>query len=401
LTKLFADQVRYCVNKAGPLYLNQFGVGYDLDEINLSSHMKFDCGQALVARELDILFKRIRQSVSNERAIGWKEIVRLFKSRIEPRGLYIHGSVGSGKTMLMDRFYQSLSSLDASGRLHTGWRHREHWTPFIRSVQTGLIGYGGTQSSVKMVADEIKRSRVVLCLDEVHINDVAEGHIASAVLSRLLQVDGPILVMTSNSAPLDLFKRGDAFDLGARSILKNMKVVGLSNEEDYRMKAAGVGRGSWIVSENTVRGDFKMRQGIEEELLLQVDGRQSRLGVRRGDAVLLDFDQACRQPRSAGEYIAMLTGHDGCSCPISCVYLVGVPLLTADDRDAARRLIRLVDAIYDAGSVNLVVGSAAKGPREALPVGIFDDAHERLAAERTVSRLFELTLGARSPYSPW
>ncbi len=301
----------------------------------------------------------------------------LRRSRRAPpeRGLYLWGGVGRGKTWLMDLFFESLPFPEA---------RRRHFHRFMHDVHAGLKALRERADPLEHLAARIARDTRVLCFDELAVADIADAMILGGLLAGLTS-RGVTLVATSNAQPRDLYPGGlqrQRFEPAIELIERHTEVLELAGATDYRLRRL-TDAGTYLAADAP---DSAMRlAALFQELAgraisaggsIEIEGRPIEI-VRRGDgAVWFDFAALCAGPRSQDDYIEIAR-------EFGCVIVQHVPVLDALHENEARRLIALVDELYDRG-VNLIVSAAA--PPAELYRG------ERLAAEfrRTASRLIEM-----------
>lgn len=332
-----------------------------------------DPEQERVVRILQDLQDRIHASENaRSRALRW---LGMSGSRQRPRGLWLWGGVGRGKTFLMDLFFETLD-LRA--------RRRVHFHRMMSDVRSRRRAFANVEDPLDAVASDIARDARVLCFDEFFVSDIGDAMILGRLLEGLFD-RGVVVVATSNVAPDDLYRNGlqrERF-LPAIAMLKaRMDIVELPGDTDYRLRLLQ-SAGTWIVPADARAGKrlelyfHDVAAGsIEESIEVQIVGR-TILSHRRAPGIIwFDFDALCAGPRSQEDYIEIARCYP-------TVILSEVPVLTAADDDAARRFISLVDEFYDR-RVKLLVSAAAA----------IDDLYtgRRLDFEfrRTASRLAEM-----------
>ena len=302
-----------------------------------------------------------------------KRLGRLRWTRID--GLYLWGSVGRGKTWLMDAFHEALPFTR---------KRRTHFHRFMLEVHARRRQHADEQDPIARVAEDIAAETRVLCFDEFFVSDIADA----MILGRLTEVlfdKGVTLVATSNVRPADLYRDGlqrERFLPAIERIERHCRVLHLDSPTDYRLRALTHAEiyhhPSDAAAEANLRAWFDelAPEGSHEGGTLTVEGRA--IAARRlADGVAwFDFAALCATPRAAADYIELARTHH-------TVLLSRVPQMTTADEDAARRFITLVDEFYDRG-VKLIL--AADVPRERLYAG------HRLTFEfqRTLSRLTEM-----------
>jgi cell division protein ZapE len=305
---------------------------------------------------------------------GW--LAALTGRAAEPvRGLYLWGSVGRGKTWLMDLFFASLPFAD---------KRRQHFHRFMYEVHRRLAQLRRQHSPLERIAQIIASDTRVLCFDELFVADIADAMILGGVFSALLR-RGVTLVATSNVAPAQLYQGGlqRARFLPAIALIeRHMEVLHLEGTTDYRLRqltAAGI----------YLKSDAPDTRARLEALFARLAGPGASAGgsieiagrpiavVRSSAAVVwFEFASLCATARSTDDYIEIAREYQS-------VMLSGIPVLDELHDDEARRFIALVDELYDR-NVNLIVAAAA------APAGLY--CGERLAAlfARTASRLTEM-----------
>jgi cell division protein ZapE len=293
-----------------------------------------------------------------------------------PKGVYLWGAVGRGKSFLMDAFYLCVPLVR---------KRRVHFHHFMREVHRELDGLKGVQDPIAHCAARTARRWRLICFDEFHVSDIADALILGRFLEQAMD-RGVQFVMTSNYAPDGLYPNGlqrERF-LPAIALLKDrLDVVEVDNGTDYRrlkmerMKVYHVGPGA----EAQLQRIFGELRDVEEESNpLDVEGRRIAYRRRAGSLVWFDFDVLCGGPRSYADYLDLAQR-------FHTVMLSGVPRMAARAADAARRFTWLVDVLYDE-RVNLVVGA------EAPPEALFAEGAHSAEFQRTVSRLHEMQSSA-------
>lgn len=298
------------------------------------------------------------------------------RSRRPVTGLYLWGAVGRGKTYLVDCFYDSLPG-------HIG-KQRVHFHRFMQRVHDELRGLDAVRDPLPHVAARMAGDSRVLCFDEFHVGDIADAMLLAGLLEALFE-RGVTLVATSNTPPRELYKDGlqrakflPAIDL----IERHTQVLELAGATDYRLRVLERAEIYHCPLDETA--DTGLARSFNEiatepgehDTTLAINGRDIPVRCVTDGVVWLDFDAACRGPRSAGDYIELAR------C-FHTVLISNMPQLDDTANDPARRFITLVDELYDR-QVKLI--ASAEVPVEKLYVG------ERLAAdfERTRSRLIEM-----------
>jgi len=291
-----------------------------------------------------------------------------------PRGVYLHGGVGRGKSFLMDCFFQSVP-LRRKTRLH--------FHEFMREVHRELQDLKGTANPLDELGQRIARRFRLICFDEFHVADVTDAMILHRLLAAMF-ANRVSIVTTSNFHPDALYPNGLHRDriLPALALLKDrLEVVGVDNGVDYRRRTMErVQCYHWPLgpaAEAALTAAFEQLAEVrDEEPVLHIEQREITARRKAGGVVWFDFRWLCGGPRSQNDYLEIATR-------FHTLILAGVPQMPPRMASEARRFTWLVDVLYDR-RVKLIM--SAEVPPEALYVeGPL--AHE---FPRTVSRLNEM-----------
>ena len=308
---------------------------------------------------------RIRRSNALKKLINRPDI---------PRGVYMHGGVGRGKSFLMDCFY---------GAVPIKRKTRLHFHEFMREVHRELQGLQGTVNPLNELGLRIAKRHRLICFDEFHIVDITDALILHRLLATLLE-NGVGFVTTSNFHPDALYANGLNRDriLPAIELLKaRMEVVGVDNGTDYRRRTLEQARiyhtplGLEADAEMTETFD-RLAASQDENPVLQIEFRQIQARRKAGGVVWFDFRTLCGGPRSQNDYLEIAS-------QFHTVLLSDVPHMPVRMASEARRFTWLVDVLYDRG-IKLIM-SAAVAPEALYTEGPL--LHE---FPRTVSRLGEM-----------
>ena len=299
-------------------------------------------------------------------------------ARAPTRGLYLWGPVGRGKTWLMDLFFHSLPFPE---------RRRRHFHRFMHEVHARLKTLADVASPLETVAEGIARDTRVLCFDELFVTDIADAMILAGLFQGLFR-RGVTLVATSNYPPADLYRNGlqrQRFLPAIELIERHADIVGLDGGSDHRLRQltragtylsstdpATPGRLHALFAE--LSGHAHAANGI-----IEIEGRDIPVIGQSESAVWLDFQALCGGPRSQEDYIEIARNYPA-------VIVSGVPLLDERLDDETRRLIALVDELYDR-RVKLVVSAAAP------PYELYRGERLRFEFQRAASRLTEMQSG--------
>jgi cell division protein ZapE len=300
-----------------------------------------------------------------------------------PRGVYLWGGVGRGKSFLMDSFYLCLPLVR---------KRRVHFHHFMRDVHRELEDLKGREDPLGALAERIAKRYRLICFDEMHINDIADAMIVGRLLSRTMDL-GVVHCMTSNYHPDQLYKDGLKREnfLPAIALLKErLDVVQVDGGTDYRQRMLeGVKTYHAPLGAETERAlteTFGRIAEVEEEFHeLDVEGRVIPYRHRAGGVVWFDFKVICGWGRSQHDYLDL-------SKRFHTLIVSGVPRMGLKLAEEARRFTLMVDVLYD-NRVKLIVSA------EALPEKLLrieeDPRDSRLRAmvfefDRTASRLLEM-----------
>ncbi|MEP7297221.1 MAG: cell division protein ZapE [Burkholderiales bacterium] len=291
-----------------------------------------------------------------------------------PRGVYMYGGVGRGKSFLMDCFFNAVP-LTRKTRLH--------FHEFMREVHRELAELHGTVNPLQELGQRMARRYRLICFDEFHVADVTDAMILHRLLEALFE-NRVSIVTTSNFKPDDLYPNGLHRDriLPAIELLKNkLEIVNVDNGMDYRqITLAQVGLYQTPLddkAEAAMRDAFeRLAEAKDESPVLRIEHREIRARRRAGGVVWFDFKELCGGPRSQNDYLELAS-------QFHTLLLSGVPQMSPRNASEARRFTWLVDVLYDR-RVKLIL-SAATEPELLYTEGPL--AHE---FPRTVSRLREM-----------
>lgn len=291
-----------------------------------------------------------------------------------PRGVYLYGGVGRGKSFLMDCFFSAVP-LKRKTRLH--------FHEFMREVHRELHDLQGTVNPLDELGRRIAKRYKLICFDEFHVADITDAMILHRLLDALF-ANGVGFVTTSNFHPDDLYPGGlhRSRILPAIALLKDrMEVVNVDNGVDYRrltfeqLKLYHCPLGPVADSEMT-RAFERLAECHDEPPVLQIESREIRARRKAGGVVWFDFKTLCGGPRSQNDYLEL-------AAQFHTVLLSDVPIMPVRMASEARRFTLLVDVLYDR-RVKLIL-SAQAAPEDLYTEGPL--AHE---FPRTVSRLHEM-----------
>ena len=291
-----------------------------------------------------------------------------------PRGVYMYGGVGRGKSFLMDCFFSAVP-LERKTRLH--------FHEFMREVHRELRELQGTVNPLDVLGQRMAQRYKLLCFDEFHVADITDAMILHRLLDALFK-HGVGFVTTSNFKPDDLYPGGLHRDriLPAIELLNSrLEVINVDNGTDYRRQT--LEQVDLYITPNGADADAKLSQTFErlaeiqdEDPVMTIEARQISAKRRAGGVVWFDFKTLCGGPRSQNDYLEIAS-------QFHTVILSDVPHMPVRMASEARRFTWLVDVLYDR-RVKLVL-SAAVPAEELYTEGPL--SHE---FPRTVSRLTEM-----------
>jgi len=308
------------------------------------------------------------------RAARQSTLKKLFAPPDVPRGIYLWGGVGRGKSFLMDGFYATVAI-----RRKT----RVHFHLFMRDVHAALAEVKHEEDPLAVVAAGIARRWRLICFDEFHVSDIADAMILGRLLQALFE-HGVVFVMTSNYPPDGLWPNGlqrERFLPTIALIKRWLDDVEVDAGVDYRLRALTQVRTyhapAGPAADASLGAAFEaMRSGRDESPKLTVEGRGIVARRVAGSAAWFDFKALCDGPRSQRDYLELARR-------FSVILLSGVPRMTADMGDVARRFTWLVDILYD-HRVKLLLSADVAAP------DLYRAGHHSGEFDRTVSRLAEM-----------
>ncbi|NBB48340.1 cell division protein ZapE [Rhizobium sp. CRIBSB] len=338
-----------------------------------------------VAEKLDRILTefKARKPAAKTSALGWM-FAQKRKPQIPIQGLYVHGSVGRGKTMLMDLFFR-LAPVEK--------KRRAHFHEFMADVHARIhvhrqkLKAGETKQAdpVPPVAAALREEAQLLCFDEFTVTDIADAMILARLFTELF-ARGCTLVATSNVEPDNLYKDGlnrGLFLPFVDLLKKNVQVSTLDSPTDYRlekMESLPVYIAPLDDAPKLMDIAWKrMTHGMSEApASIEMKGRTIEIPRAAGRLARLTFRDLCERPLGASDYLAIAKRFD-------VVFVENIPHLGPEKRNETKRFIILIDALYDA-SVRLFASAVA------MPESLLTEKKgtEGFEFDRTVSRLFEM-----------
>ncbi|CAI9754749.1 unnamed protein product [Fraxinus pennsylvanica] len=291
------------------------------------------------------------------------------------KGLYLYGGVGTGKTMLMDLFFDQLPC---------NWRKKRiHFHDFMLDVHSRLQKHKGVADPLEVVAGEISDESLLLCLDEFMVTDVADALILNRLFGHLFS-EGSILVATSNRAPDKLYEGGlqrDLFLPFIATLKERCAVHEIGSAVDYR-KMTSAQQGFYFVGENlsiVLKQKFQELVGEYKAVQQEVEvimGRKLLVPLGANGCACFPFEELCDRPLGAADYFGLFK-------KFHTLALEGVPIFGLHNRTAAYRFVTLVDVMYE--NKARLLCTAEGTPDELFErIVTVSDAHQM--APRTSSR---------------
>jgi cell division protein ZapE len=333
-------------------------------------------------------FAALEQRLSGYKPIKKQGLLgRLFADKGEPppRGLYVHGEVGRGKTMLMDLFFQ---------QSQVSHKRRAHFHEFMAEVHERIYAYrqniarGEIDDAdvIGLTAHAIFDEAWLLCFDEFHVTDIADAMILGRLFARLFGL-GTVVVATSNVAPDDLYKGGlnrALFLPFIAQITNHMDVMRLDARTDFRLEKLA-GAKMWLTNDpeaefvlNRAWGRLTGRAPCKPRDIA-IKGRKLHVPCSAHGVARFSFADICEQPLAASDYLRL--AHD-----YHTILIDRIPVMDYADRNAAKRFISLIDTLYDNG-VKLMASAAA----DPVSLYVATDGVEANEFKRTSSRLIEMS----------
>jgi len=332
-----------------------------------------DDAQLAAATALDDLLERLPDNRPNV-------FERIFKTTKTPKGLYMWGGVGRGKSMMMDWFFEAAPIAQ---------KRRTHFHAFMLDVHERINIWRqkndkASGDPIAPVAKDIAREALLLCFDEFHVTDITDAMILSRLFEALWK-QGVIVVVTSNRPPIDLYKHGlnrDLFEPFIALMPQHLIIHEFVGQTDHRLRQLTAAPVYYTPL------DAQAEAGIEaawarltgearaKETALTVQGRPLLLRRTAAGTARTSFQRLCAQPFGAADYLRLAQA-------FQTVILEHVPQMGPENRNEAKRFVTLIDALYETRT-KLIMSAAVE------PAQLYIEGTGAFEFERTASRLIEM-----------
>lgn len=350
-----------------------------------SDAIERDTDQVEIVARLD----RVRENLETTSANASAGLFGRWFAKSRPHdpvvGLYVWGSVGRGKTMLMDLFFDATA---------VERKRRIHFHAFMTEVHAGIHAWrqqkkqGAVKGNdpIEPVAERLAADAQLLCFDEFSVTDIADAMILGRLFTALF-ARGVVVVATSNVEPDRLYENGlnRALFVPFINLLKqHVEVVRLDARTDFRLEKLSGAPVYYVPDDEAARNAmddlFEKLTGKRhgDEHFLSVLGRQVRVPQAHAHIARFAFADLCEKPLAAADYIALAEEYH-------TIFIDGIPMMEIHHRNEAKRFINLIDTLYDENVK--VIASAQAEPHELYRA---TEGKEAFEFERTASRLIEM-----------
>ncbi len=371
--------------------------------LEVEGEVRADDDQLRVLKHFDRLYHDLLdypEVAGKSRSLSIKSwrLSTLFKwgnnERGVPKGLYIYGGVGRGKSMLMDLFYE-LAPVKAKKRVHFHefmldiHARLKEWRGLSAKERAARGGRATADDPIPPVARQIAMEATLLCFDEMQVTDIADAMVLGRLYKELLE-RGVVIVATSNRVPDDLYKGGlnrQLFLPFIEMIKQQFEVVPLDGPTDYRYdRLKGVATYYTPINDETTDllseaffrltdRDVENRDKVPSDELT-VQGRKLFVPKAARGVAVFSFKRLCANPLGAADYLAIARAYH-------TVIMVAIPQMGPESRNEAKRFVTFIDALYEHG-VKFLCSAAVP------PVDLYEAGDGHFEFERTVSRLMEM-----------
>lgn len=342
--------------------------------------IRADPAQRSAVEKLQLLHMRLTDydpGKGKRVSLGWFGFGRREETEKALTGLYLYGSVGTGKSMLMDLFFDCAP---------VAAKRRVHFHAFMREVHVGvhIARESNVDDPIQPVAEEIAEGAWLLCFDEFQVSDITDAMILGRLFERLFRF-GVVVVATSNRHPDELYKDGlnrDLFVPFINLLKERVDILQLDAGTDYR-QGREAGRQTLFTPLGREAEEGMDRAWAEETrgedpgpVTLSIHGRRVQIAQATDGAGRASFDEICGAALGASDYLEIADRFEA-------FFLDCVPRLDRAEYDRAKRFVILIDALYEA-KVRLYIST------EAPPAELYQDGEGSFEFGRTASRLAEM-----------
>jgi cell division protein ZapE len=341
-----------------------------------NNRISSDPGQVTAIQRLQQLLEEVADYTAGEKKSFARKL--FWSRRKSPQGVYIHGDVGRGKSMLMDLFFNHCP-IEAKRRVHfhvfmlEAHRFMHRW----RAEHEG--------DPIGPLARHMRASALLLCIDEFQVSDIADAMILGRLFGMLFEL-GVVVVATSNRHPEDLYRNGlqrERFLPFIDLLKQHNELIELAGPQDYRLMHMRSLSTTYFTplgpsAEAFVRRSFdELTHGAAMAPgSLHVNGREIKFGAVSGDVATARFSDLCESVLGAADYREL-------ACDFSTLIVSDIPRLTAEERNEAKRFATLIDVMYE-HKAKLICTAAVPPDR------LYVDGKGAFEFQRTVSRLIEM-----------
>jgi len=342
----------------------------------------FDSDQEAATTRLQALHDRLAEGLAAPPKSGFKIFGRSSRaSQNGPRGVYIHGGVGRGKSMLMDLFFNA-APVTAKRRVH----HHHFMQEVHAEINRGLVSGAetGGDDGLARFAQHLAADARLLCFDDFHVTDIGDAMILGPLFEALIEA-GVIVVITSNRPPGTLYENGinrARFEPFIDLVKARLEIVELDGPTDYRTRFISRSRLyhtplSPAAAEALEEMFRHLRDGVPPEPeIFEIQGRTLALDRTARGVAMATFDELCAEALGAADYIAI-------QAAFHTLILCDIPQMGPEMRNEAKRFVTLIDVLYE-HRVNFICSAAAE------PDALYPQGDGKFEFARTASRLHEM-----------